>query len=71
MAAKSRASFSWFQNFSDVSRAFQKTTLVADMCFNRCFITVKQLKHTTTVFSYILILFALTLTINFPDIFQT
>ena len=29
------------QNFLDVSRAFQKTALVADMCFNIYVITAK------------------------------
>ena len=37
----SPASFPWYRNFFDVSRSFQKTALVADMCFNTYVITAK------------------------------
>ena len=36
------ASFPWHQNFLDVSRAFQKTALVANMCFNIHVINAKN-----------------------------
>ena len=39
----------WYQNFLDMSRAFQKTARVADMCFYIHVITAKQLKHTKSV----------------------
>ena len=41
--------FPWYQNFLDVSRAFQKTSLVADMCFN-CNSTVVDLYADDTTF---------------------
>ena len=64
---ESRVSFPLYENFSYVSRVHvsQKTALVADMCFNRRVITVKKKNNLNTqcmLFSYILILFALTLT---------
>ena len=64
--------------FLDVSHAFQKTALVADMCFNIYVFTAKHFKHTISVIliSYILILISLKLrrlhaNLTFPPSFQT
>ena len=76
-SGESPVSFPWYQNVLDVSHAFQKTALVADMCFNIHVITAKTTStHDEYYFSYILILFALKLRrlhakLIFPPSFQT